>query len=327
MSEDSIAKGENWSTKIGTSLAEHQIGVICVTPENYQSPWLLFEAGALSKVFGQSRVCPLLLGMAPCDLEGPLEVFQSTVFEKEDVFKLVKSLNEELGNMKLDPVILKDSFDKFWPDLEKEVEEVAKVKIVGTISAVMSAVKALAKFGLPEPRVGSLAYFSSGFESHALYSTLTSIANKRLYVFGRKNRKLFDKEHLDFFAALPQKINNGFDFRLLFLNPEAPSDVLHQAHQDDTFKLQLETNIAHVRSVMKRYNLDASLHCRKYALGRQHAMIIADDAVVYTRIEYDSDERAVPLTKAPFNVLNSTSIIGAELVEDFISTWEISEPL
>ena len=63
VSDDNITKGERWSTRIGTSLSEHKIGIVCVTPENYQAPWLLFEAGALSKVIGDAKVCPLLLGM------------------------------------------------------------------------------------------------------------------------------------------------------------------------------------------------------------------------------------------------------------------------
>jgi len=326
VSDDNIAKGELWSTQIGTSLSEHKIGIVCVTPENYQAPWLLFEAGALSKVIGDAKVCPLLLGMSVSELEGPLRVFQATVFEKHDVYKLVKSLNEELDRQ-LETDVLSDSFERFWPDLEKKVTKIASTKIPGTTPAVMSAVNILAKYGLPEPKVGAYASFSSGFESHGLYSTLISIAKTRLYIWGRKNRKFFDKEHKDFLTALPDKTSSGFDFRALFLNPEAPLSILEHAHQDDTFELQLKTNVAHVKSVMERQGLDVSHYCRKYSIEREYALMIADDAVAYTTIEYDENGRAKPLTKTNFSVINSTSILGMELIEEFISTWDAAEPL
>src|ERR1017187_1755284 len=62
MSDRDLRKGDRWSETIGNRLAVAHCGVICVTPENVDSPWLEFEAGALSKSL--SRVCPLLYGMS-----------------------------------------------------------------------------------------------------------------------------------------------------------------------------------------------------------------------------------------------------------------------
>ena len=72
MSDSDIQKGDRWSEQIGHQLRDHRVGIICVTPENTSSEWLLFEAGALSKTFGEGRVCPVLLGIRPTELEGPL---------------------------------------------------------------------------------------------------------------------------------------------------------------------------------------------------------------------------------------------------------------
>jgi hypothetical protein len=55
MSEIDIQKGERWNDQIGRQLKDHDIGILCVTPENTSSDWLLFEAGALSKMFGEGR--------------------------------------------------------------------------------------------------------------------------------------------------------------------------------------------------------------------------------------------------------------------------------
>jgi len=68
-SED-IERGGRWFETIGDKLANCRVGIVCVTPENLDSPWLFFEAGALSKTLGRSRICPLLLGMLPSAIDG-----------------------------------------------------------------------------------------------------------------------------------------------------------------------------------------------------------------------------------------------------------------
>ena len=74
MSALEIQKGQRWSREIGARLNHDMIGVICVTPENQDSQWLLFESGAISKVLDESRVCPILIGMDKADLKGPLAI-------------------------------------------------------------------------------------------------------------------------------------------------------------------------------------------------------------------------------------------------------------
>lgn len=123
MSAESIEKGERWSVDIAKQLEETHYGVICVTPENVSAPWILFEAGALSKSMERSRVSPLLFGLGPSDLSGsPLLQFQSTVFKKEEVLKLVVSLNTAAPEEeKLPAEILKKSFERGWSELEQEI--------------------------------------------------------------------------------------------------------------------------------------------------------------------------------------------------------------
>ena len=58
MSEQDIGKGARWSAEVAHNLQEARVGILCITPENLQSTWIHFEAGALSKVVGESLVCP-----------------------------------------------------------------------------------------------------------------------------------------------------------------------------------------------------------------------------------------------------------------------------
>jgi hypothetical protein len=125
ISAGNIRKGMRWSDILAQELHETQYGIICVTRQNVLSPWLNFEAGALSKHIGQSYVAPILFEVDPSRLQGPLSQFQATVFDEKDkngdeIFALVSSINNSLPiQRQVSSEVLKGTFDKWWPDLQK----------------------------------------------------------------------------------------------------------------------------------------------------------------------------------------------------------------
>ena len=44
-----IEKGAKWSSEVSQKLSECNVGIVCLTKDNFAKPWILFEAGALSK--------------------------------------------------------------------------------------------------------------------------------------------------------------------------------------------------------------------------------------------------------------------------------------
>lgn len=130
MSEEDIEKGSRGLDDIGKALASMGVGIICLTPENLEKPWILFEAGALSKALGdKTRVCPFLLGdLRPENVKAPLGMFQATRAVKDDTRKLVGTVNKvlggSLGEEKLDTV-----FERMWPELDKSLEAVPKAAV------------------------------------------------------------------------------------------------------------------------------------------------------------------------------------------------------
>src|SRR5580704_6319798 len=82
-SPDDITKGARWEGEISKELAASRIGLLILTSENIEAPWLLFEAGALAKNLEKSKVCPLLFGVEPTDVKGPLVQFQAAKFNAE----------------------------------------------------------------------------------------------------------------------------------------------------------------------------------------------------------------------------------------------------
>lgn len=121
-SPDDVAKGSRWSSEIAKELEASRIGLLVITPENQEAPWLLFEAGALAKNLERSKVCPLLFGgMEPTDVKGPLVQFQAAQFSEDEMKRVVKMMNGELAEAALPPDVLDSVFEMWWPKLEEQV--------------------------------------------------------------------------------------------------------------------------------------------------------------------------------------------------------------
>jgi hypothetical protein len=122
-----IDKGVTWFNVIGESLKNSSFGVLCLTPENLNSDWVLFEAGALFKGIPGSRVVPLLFNIKPSDLTGPLSQFQSATDcqNVEQLFQLASSINNLIDN-KLDEDRLRKAVNRSVDDFLSKIEGLSK---------------------------------------------------------------------------------------------------------------------------------------------------------------------------------------------------------
>jgi hypothetical protein len=126
VSSSSIDKGTRWSTEVAKELEANGFGILCLTPENVEAPWIMFEAGALSKIVQTSRVCPYLLGMEPSELRGPLVQFQAARAKESETFELLRVINGGLGDARLSDSQLTDAFETYWPRLESRLKEISQ---------------------------------------------------------------------------------------------------------------------------------------------------------------------------------------------------------
>ena len=122
VSSEDIDKGARWFSDVAGQLEQSDFGIICLTRANMTAPWVLFEAGALSKRLERSRVAPFLVDLAPPDLEGPLAQFQATTIDLDEMLKLVHSLDSAMGDDALGETVLQRSFDKWWPELKERLD-------------------------------------------------------------------------------------------------------------------------------------------------------------------------------------------------------------
>jgi hypothetical protein len=132
-STEDIDKGKRWSEKLSNELNASFYGIIFLTPDNVSAPWIMFEAGCLARDIEKSKVCTLLFGLEPTDITGPLEQFQATHFNKDDILKLILSLNNSSSPPITEKTVL-NTFEMCWSKLDKQIEE-AKQKVTAPSDA------------------------------------------------------------------------------------------------------------------------------------------------------------------------------------------------
>lgn len=97
VSDEDIGAGSRRLSAIEAELQKSTFGIIVVTPENMNSTWLNFEAGALSKALtkAKTRVVPLLVEIeSDHELTGPLTQFQARRANEESVKTIFYALGD-----------------------------------------------------------------------------------------------------------------------------------------------------------------------------------------------------------------------------------------
>lgn len=120
VSEKDISAGDRWAQAIAGELETSNFGIICITPENLNSQWILFEAGALSKSMLDAKVIPLLFGLELSDLGGPLSQFQAQKADEGGMMEVVKSINK-VSDKKASDAIIAQLVPTLWPMLSDKM--------------------------------------------------------------------------------------------------------------------------------------------------------------------------------------------------------------
>ena len=175
--------------------------------------------------------------------------------------------------------------------------------------------------GLTNPEIGETIFFNERFERYALYQAIFESSRTRILILGRKNRKLFDKEYAWFFSGLRSRIESGFEFKCLFLDPDADEHILKSAHEDEDFPDQLVRCINTARNVFSKSEIPIEGILKKYHLQRSFSLLIIDDVVLYAPIEHSAHGIARKLTRVPFTMTTIHTSLGKTMIKNFFSVW------
>jgi hypothetical protein len=124
MSAEDIQAGTRWGATLGRKMEKCNFGISCITADNRLKPWIMFEAGALSKSLTASRVVPFLHKIGLSDLEGPLTQFQAVLATKDGTLRLLESIYETLAPPAVTRSRMLRAFERLWPVLEKNLSEI-----------------------------------------------------------------------------------------------------------------------------------------------------------------------------------------------------------
>ena len=123
VSDKDIGAGDRWAQSIAGELETSNFGIICITPENLGSEWVLFEAGALSKSMLDAKVIPLLFGLELSDLSGPLSQFQAQKAEEAGIMEIIRAINK-VADGKTSEDIVNRLVPQLWPALQGELQKI-----------------------------------------------------------------------------------------------------------------------------------------------------------------------------------------------------------
>lgn len=124
MSSEDLRAGSRWLTDLAQQLDQADFGILCVTALNLEAPWLLFEAGALSKSLREGCVVPYLIDCHPSQVRGPLAQFQLVSADEKGTRRLIEAIAERDVDCRTRPGAVHEAFTASWPRLASALENV-----------------------------------------------------------------------------------------------------------------------------------------------------------------------------------------------------------
>jgi hypothetical protein len=121
-SKNDIEAGTQWMTEIFDKLDARSIGLICITKDNQDRPWINFEAGALAFRLGKPRVVPILIDLEAAELKAPLGSFQTVPCDRDGLFAMFETINNQ-AEPSLSQDNLRRGFERWWPEIEGALDK------------------------------------------------------------------------------------------------------------------------------------------------------------------------------------------------------------
>ncbi|WP_026160639.1 TIR domain-containing protein [Teredinibacter turnerae] len=266
VSSEDIDKGARWSTDIAKELEDSTFGILCVTRENINAPWLTFEAGALSKTMDKSFVSPFLFDIKRSEVDGPILQFQSTIFEKEDVQKLIKTLNKACGENGLSDERLNKAFAVWYPTLESELndlkaqaipdDEPAKPEIAGAPDAheILEEVLEISRANQKLIRNPDGSFGAQLDEMRQILKEVIHRMERPDILRSRRGKKLHPMmfEEIMHSSAMGENGHIGFQMTLAFLRTDFP--WIYDAGMEALKIIKSRASISDKHSAMREFH-------------------------------------------------------------------------
>ena len=335
VSSKDIPFGDVSVSSIVNALQKSEMIITCLDSSNYKKSWLYFETGAvfLRNYEGDSKpiVFPVIFdNLEFSDFDGtPFRDLQLQRFNRNSIKRLAENINKRYEKMHGKPAIAASSFERYfnhtWSNLQKKINNIITQHYTegDTVLTDKNVTDKLSKYkDFPTPSHGPVIRYDSGFETIYFYDFLLTNVSKRLYIFGRKNKKISDRT---LNKKVKEILNKEIDFRLLYLNPSSDYAKDRKAQDVDNFKQKLMISMKDMCEIFNEKNLDISKCCRMYDKLRDSEIIIADEVVFYKDLAYSKDGKPLHFTNESFCITAINSELGDKYYKDFVTTWNECE--
>jgi hypothetical protein len=196
-----ISGGDNFRYILDDKLENSNFGILVLTNNNIAQPWIMFEAGALSKHSDNTKITPILFGRNYKDREAPIEQFNYIDYVNNSAFiesdeKFINGKEKDFFNNLILPITrklygikepsqeqieqLKDSLDKFWENFEKKIDEILAKPTYSNIEELSKDVTTL----MMDEKAYEKVYSKRDDQLGELIKQLQSNTSKRIVIFG-----------------------------------------------------------------------------------------------------------------------------------------------
>ncbi len=340
-------KGTSVDNEIHNNLLQSDKCIVCITSDNFKNPWLMYEAGVVYGAHfakpGGSIVIPILFEHIPdwsSWVDKPLNRYvpirvnnENDNFEKtRDEFKqFFQELTSE-SNTRI------KNFNNHWNAYIAEVKSILQQEqlIPDTCRDLVDQIMedTNGSFTLVSPEITKEhILFHKGFSTNTLTRILIrnviEYQGKRLWFYGRRNKKIFTAENDDFFKFLANEgLKNGVDFKCLFPHPKSEAMVKAVSKDKERrFKTDLQTCLESAVRMKNRFNLPINKMFRLYKCSRKESIIVSDNAVLYSPIICDSEGYPLSITNSSFEITGISDDTTNQYFNIFMDTWNQSVPL
>ena len=340
-------KGTSVDNEIHNNLLQSDKCIVCITSDNFKNPWLMYEAGVVYGAHfakpGGSIVIPILFEHIPD--------WSSWVDKPLNRYVPIRVNNENDNFEKT-----RDEFKQFFQELTSESNTriknfnnhrnayIAEVKSIlqqeqlipdtcrDLVDQIMEDTNG--SFTLVSPEITKEhILFHKGFSTNTLTRILIrnviEYQGKRLWFYGRRNKKIFTAENDDFFKFLANEgLKNGVDFKCLFPHPKSEAMVKAVSKDKERrFKTDLQTCLESAVRMKNRFNLPINKMFRLYKCSRKESIIVSDNAVLYSPIICDSEGYPLSITNSSFEITGISDDTTNQYFNIFMDTWNQSVPL
>jgi hypothetical protein len=154
LSKHNIAAGAPWQHELTANLTTCPYGIFMVTKDNLHAPWLNYEAGSIARKLGiDTRLMVILLD--DHRVTGPLEAFQATRLDDEEMEKLVLDMNNVLGKPDWAGTV-KIVFKEKWPSLATALRRASSGQDLTTIEPTDPGTELLRRIAGVERQLATL---------------------------------------------------------------------------------------------------------------------------------------------------------------------------